>query len=117
MKKIDVVAAYWKTEGEKNVDKVLTYFSEDAIFTSPEMKLKGRGEIRRFYEGMTGGYASMVVTPTHWVEQDDYIAVEYDCDMVTHQGEKRFAQGHNLFRISPDNEIVMLHCYYNPNDF
>ena len=118
MKKIDVVVSYWASEGEKNVDKVLAHFSEDAEFTAPGgMRLDGRGEIRKFYEGMTGGYASMVVRPTHWIEQEDFIAVEYDCDMVTHEGEKRFAQGHNFFKINPKGEITLLHCYYNPNDF
>ena len=117
MKKIDVVVNYWKSEAAKDLEKILDNFSEDASFTSPTMKLEGRDQIRRFYEGMVNGYRSIVVTPTHWIESGDEIAVEYDTDMLTREGEKRFARGFNLFRINAENRISLLKCYFNPNDF
>lgn len=116
MEKIETVRSYWKAEGEKNLEKVLSHFAEDAKFTSPTMKLDGRDNIRKFYQDMVDGFRSLEVTPTHWIESGDEIAVEYDCTLIRNSGEERFAKGFNLFKIR-EGTIVELHCYFNPDDF
>lgn len=116
MKKIETVKSYWKSEGEKDLDKILSHFAEDAKFSSPTMNLEGRENIREFYRGMVDGFKKIEVTPTHWVESGDEIAVEYDCTLVRNTGEERFAKGFNLFKIR-DGVIQYLRCYFNPADF
>jgi len=116
MSKIDVVKSYWNSEGEKNLPKILSHFAEDAKFSSPTMQLEGRNNIKIFYEGMVTGFKAIVVTPTHWVEQGDEIAVEYDCKLIRNTGEERFAKGFNLFTVK-EGKIHSLSCYYNPDDF
>jgi len=116
MNKIDVVKSYWKSEGEKILSKILDHFSEDAKFSSPTMQLEGRNNIKIFYEGMVTGFKAIEVTPTHWIEEGDEIAVEYDCKLIRNSGEERFAKGFNLFKIK-EGLIENLRCYYNPADF
>lgn len=116
MNKINVVKNYWNSEGEKNLPKILSHFTEDAIFSSPTMQLEGRKNIKIFYEGMVTGFKVIIVTPTHWVEQGDEIAVEYDCKLIRNSGEERFAKGFNLFKIKK-GLIESLRCYFNPADF
>jgi uncharacterized protein YihD (DUF1040 family) len=116
MEKIEIVRSYWKSEGEKNLEKILSHFAETAKFSSPTMVLEGRSNIEIFYQGMVTGFKKIEVTPTHWVEQGDEIAVEYDCTLVRNSGEERFAKGFNLFTIN-NGVIQSLRCYFNPSDF
>ncbi len=116
MKKIDIVRSYWKSEGEKDLKKILSHFAEDAKFCSPTMELDGRENIKEFYQGMVEGFKKIEVTPTHWVESGNEIAVEYDCTLIRNSGEERFAKGFNLFRIR-NGVIQDLRCYFNPADF
>jgi ketosteroid isomerase-like protein len=116
MEKIETVKSYWRSEGEKDLVKILSHFAEDAKFSSPTMNLEGRENIREFYQGMVEGFNKIEVTPTHWVESGDEIAVEYDCTLVRNTGEERFAKGFNLFRIR-EGVIRDLRCYFNPADF
>lgn len=116
MEKIEVVKSYWKAEGDKNLPVIMSHFAEDANFDSPTMKLEGKVNIEVFYKGMVDSFRSIKVFPTHWIEQGEEIAVEYDCELVRNSGEKRFAKGFNLFKIR--NGIIQgLHCYFNPADF
>jgi uncharacterized protein YihD (DUF1040 family) len=117
MEKIDIVKSYWKAEGKKDLNRILEHFSEEAGFSSPTMALKGRNSIIVFYEGMVNSFKKIDVTPTHWIEKDDEIAVEYDCKLVRNSGEERFAKGFNLFKINNENKISQLRCYFNPSDF
>jgi ketosteroid isomerase-like protein len=116
MNKIDIVKSYWKSESEKDLDKILSHFSEQAKFSSPTMQLEGRENIKVFYQGMVDGFKKIEVTPNHWVEQGDEIAVEWDCILVRNSGEERFARGFNIFKIK-DGVFENLRAYYNPADF
>ena len=116
MKKIDVVKNYWISEGEKNLAKILSNFTEDAKFSSPTMNLEGRDDIKIFYEGMVTGFKAITVTPTYWIEKGDEIAVEYDAKLIRNSGEEGLAKGFNLFKIKK-GLIKSLRCYYNPADF
>ncbi|MEM6765088.1 MAG: nuclear transport factor 2 family protein [Bacteroidota bacterium] len=116
MNKIDTVNSYWKAEGEKDLVKILSHFADTATFSSPTMKLEGRENIKEFYEGMVNGFKMIEVKPTHWIEQGEEIAVEYDCKLIRNSGEERFARGFNLFTIK-EGVIENLRCYFNPADF
>jgi len=116
MNKIDIIKSYWKSEGEKNLQKILSHFAENARFSSPTMQLEGKENIKIFYQGMVNGFKNIEVTPTHWIESGDEIAVEYDCKLIRMSGEERFAKGFNLFKIK-EGVIVNLRCYFNPDDF
>lgn len=116
MSKINIVKSYWKSEGEKNLPKILSHFAENAWFSSPTMQLEGKENIKNFYQGMVNDFKKIEVTPTYWIESGDGIAVEYDCKLIRNSGEERFAKGFNLFKIK-DGVITNLRCYYNPSDF
>lgn len=116
MNKKEVVRNYWDKESEFDLPGVLEYYVDDATFSSPESTYQGKKEIEEFYKMMMTNNQSLKVTILHTVEQDDYIAVEYRCDLVRKDGESRMANGFNLFRIV-DEKIMQLHCYYDPQKF
>ncbi len=116
MKKIDTVKSYWAAEGNQDLADVLDHFSQTAVFRSPGTTLTGRENIREFYKGIINNYKHVRVTPTHWIEQNDEIAVEYDFELITHSDEKKTGCGFNLFEII-DEKIHFLRCYFNPADF
>lgn len=116
MKKLDIIKSYWKAEGEKDLEKILTHFTEQASFSSPTMELKGKENIKEFYQGMIDNFKKIDVVPSHFLEQGNEIAVEYSCKLVKPDGREGVARGFNLFEIS-DNKIEKIRCYFNPNDF
>jgi limonene-1,2-epoxide hydrolase len=116
MKHIDVIKSYWTAEGRLDIEGVLAHFTEDAYFESPTMKLRGTAEIRRFYEGMVGGYDGIEVRVIGFIEEGAVLSVEYWCDLERKDGTRRGARGCNVFEVR-DNRIANLRCYFNPADF
>ncbi len=116
MNKLEIVKNYWAAESRKDLSRVLAHFAPDAEFVSPTMRLSGRDNIRKFYEGMVNGFQEISVTPVNTIEQGANIAVEYECRLVRLSGEIRNARGFNFFEIR-DGVIQSLRCYFNPADF
>ena len=116
MNKLQYVKNYWAAERDKDLDRILDHFCEDAEFVSPTMQLSGRANVAEFYRGMIGGFKEIEVTPVNSVEAGDSIAVEYECRLVRASGEVRQARGFNLF-VFKDGRFHKLHCYFNPADF
>lgn len=116
MEKIEIVKSYWNAEGNKELNKTLSHFTEDARYIAPGLDLDGRDSIEKFYGEAWGGFQSLEVRPTHWLESGDEIAVQYDCSFIRLSGEERLIKGFNLFRIANDL-ICEIHCYFNPADF
>ena len=116
MTKLEYVKDYWASERDKDLNRILDHFCEDAEFVSPTMRLQGRNNVAEFYRGMIGGFKEIVVTPVNAVESGDSIAVEYECRLVRNSGEVRQARGFNLF-VFQQGRFHQVHCYFNPADF
>ena len=116
MDKLEVITSYWRAEGKMDIDKVLTYYADDAQMVSPLMTLEGIDNIRIYYEKMATENESLEVTPVNTVEQGDEIAVEWALKLVKKGGQVRSAEGCNVFSIK-DNKIQRLRAYFNPSDF
>lgn len=116
MNNLDIITHYWKMESEFNLPQVLQCFSDEAVFMSPGNFFKGKEQIRLFYEEMMKNNCVIDTQITFSLEQNEFIAAEYNCRLVRKDGIKRCAKGFNLFRIQ-DGKICMLHAYFNPADF
>ena len=114
--KLEYVKDYWAAERDKDLDRILDHFCDDAEFVSPTMRLDGRANVAEFYRGMIDGFREIDVTPVNSVESGDTIAVEYQCRLVRSNGEVRQARGFNLFEFK-DGRFRRVHCYFNPADF
>ena len=116
MAHIQIVKKYWEAEGKKDMDGAVSCFAADATYLAPGLELTGSEAIKKFYESAWGGFRSLSVTPTNWVESGDEIAVQYDCHFIRSSGEERLVKGFNYFKISK-GLIREVSCYFNPADF
>ena len=116
MNKLEVITSYWRAEGVMDIDKVMTFYGDDAQMVSPLMTLEGKDNIRKYYEKMADENEALEVTPLNTVEQGDEIAVEWTLNLVKRGGQVRTAEGCNVFPIR-DNKIQRLRAYFNPSDF
>ena len=116
MDKLELIKSYWRAEGAMDVDQVLTFYSDDAKMISPLMTLKGKDNIRTYYEKIVDENESLEVHPVNTVEEGDEIAVEWTLKLVNKKGQIRTAEGCNVFLIT-DNQIERLRAYFNPSDF
>lgn len=115
MTHLELAKSYWAAEGEHDLEKILDHFAADADFVSPTMTLKGREEIRRYYEGVLENFGSVRVTVENALESGDQLAVEWKAVLGGASGT-RTVLGCNVFTMG-DNTIKRLRVYFNAPDF
>jgi ketosteroid isomerase-like protein len=111
-----VALSYWEHECRGDIDGVLRHFAPDAKFAAPSVQLRGRGEIRSFYERMGSSYAEMQVSPRGIIESGDDLVIEFTFRYLKPGGERGSAEGCNVFNIR-DGLIRRLRAYFDPADF
>lgn len=116
MNKLDLAKSYWRAEADGDLETVLEHFAETARFTAPGFDLRGRDGIRRFYEQMMGGYASMRIEVLRSMESGDDLVVEFGFHFTRHSGGEGYAEGCNVFTFD-GNLFTRVCAYFNPADY
>jgi uncharacterized protein (TIGR02246 family) len=116
MTKLELIQTYWQAEHDKDLEAVLSHYAREAEIITPGGASQGRAEIADFYLEVFASYQEVRVIIQRTFENEDGIAAEYDCELVSHEGQTRMARGCNAFTIR-DDKIVSLRCYYDPADF
>ena len=116
MNKLETVQSYWAAEKAKDLELILSHFTETAEFVAPGVRHKGRVNIQKFYQGIINNYKDLTVNVDNAIEAGDQISVQYTCDLVLHSGETKQVTGCNVFTFDRDR-FSHLRCYFNPADF
>jgi uncharacterized protein (TIGR02246 family) len=116
MNKLETVKAYWAAEKAKDLERILSHFTDTAEFVAPGVHHKGRGNIQKFYRGIINNYKGLTVHVDNAIEAGDQIAVQYTCDLELHSGGTKQVTGCNVFTFE-GNRFSHLRCYFNPADF
>ena len=113
---LDVARSYWAAERDRDLELVLSHFSEDAVFRAPTMTLDGREEIRSYYAGVLGSFRSVKVSVLASMEEGERLAVEWRCQLIGNDDREREVLGCNVFSVR-DGVIERLHVYFDPKAF
>jgi ketosteroid isomerase-like protein len=116
MSLIDIVKGYWESERVRDLDKVLSNFTDSAMLISPGHVYRGAEEIRVFYVDILKNSPNSHVEVRDFIETNGKVAVEYECIMQKQNGRMDTIRGFTMFKFMGD-KFSEVHCYYDPKDF
>ncbi|MBO9520594.1 MAG: SDR family oxidoreductase [Nocardioidaceae bacterium] len=108
----EIGRAYWQAEESRDVDRILEFFTEDAVWEGPGVTLTGREQIREYYAGSAAAYPGLEVTVGRVRGDDDAAALEWHAVFTGPSGERVPLDGVNLMRREGDR-IAALTAYYD----
>ena len=74
---IDLFDGFCQVFKDKNVDKVMGLFAEDANILGPGFTISGKNEIRKFFESEVPKIEDYTITKKSIIEKGNEIAVEW----------------------------------------
>jgi len=112
----EIGRAYWQAEESRDVDRILEYFTEDAVWEGPGATLTGRAQIREYYAGSAAAYPGLEVAVGRVRGDDDVAAMEWHAQFTGPSGEVVPLDGVNIMRREGD-KIAALTAYYDASVF
>ena len=102
-----IAEAYWKAECERDTEKVLAFYHEDATFCPPGQKLVGHSQIRTFYDASGLDFPGLEVEITNDFFVGDQSALEWKAVLTSVAGEKFAMANLNL------STLTLIRQFYN----
>jgi ketosteroid isomerase-like protein len=112
----EVAESYWRAEESRDVERVLAHFHEDATFHPVAGPLVGHAEIRTFYDGMGDTYPGLEVRIVHEVSSGHEAALEWEADLIDHDGKRFPIRGVNIVKVS-DGKFTEVRAYFDSASF
>ncbi len=109
----EVAQAYWRDEGARDVEAVMSHYHEDAVFREPAGRVRhGRAEIRQYYEASCAAYPGLRVRIVDEIIRGDRGAFEWVAELTDHEGRAYRASGVNLVAVR-DGRFASVHSYFD----
>ncbi|MGI5207685.1 SDR family oxidoreductase [Spirillospora sp. CA-108201] len=112
----EIGRAYWRAEESRDVDRILEFFTEDAVWEGPGVTLTGREQIREYYAESAAAYPGLEVTVGAVRGDDDAAALEWHARFTGPSGEVVPLDGVNIMRREGD-KIAALTAYFDASVF
>ncbi|MHB8960657.1 MAG: nuclear transport factor 2 family protein [Candidatus Limnocylindrales bacterium] len=108
-----VAEAYWRDEGARDIDAVMSHYHPDAAFTEPGgRKRVGHAEIRDYYEASAAAYPGLWVEITAEVIDGDRGALEWIAELTDQDGTRIPARGVNMVEVR-DGKFTSVRSYFD----
>lgn len=109
----EVAETYWRDEGRRDVDAVMSHYHPDAEFREPGGRVRhGREEIREFYEASCAAFPGLWVRIVDAFVLGDRAALEWVAELTDHEGRTYPASGVNVV-IVRDGKFTSVHSYFD----
>jgi len=108
-----IAESYWKAEGERDLEKILSHYHPDATFCPPGQILKGHTEIGTFYSASGADFPGLEVVITNDFAVDDQAALEWTAKLTSAAGEEFTIKGINIIKVR-DGKFEWVHAYFDP---
>lgn len=111
-----VISNYFAAIRAMDVQAWLETFAEDAITHEPVggSIFQGHAEIKQFFEGIAGMFATVGLTEEFVHAAGNEIAVKWVGRGVGKNGKQVTFEGIDLFEINSDGKIQTVRGYWNP---
>jgi uncharacterized protein (TIGR02246 family) len=104
---------YWDAEESRDIERILSAFHPEATWTGPTGGvLRGREEIRSYYEKSAAEYPGLVVTIGRTYTHADEGAIEWSAELRSPDGSPTILKGVNLMT-QADGLITSLTAYFD----
>lgn len=109
----EIAEAYWRDEGLRDVDAVMSHYHPDAEFREPGgLVRRGHAEIREFYEASCAAYPGLWVEIVDEFVLGDRAALEWIAELTDHEGRTYPAGGVNVVAVR-DGKFTSVHSYFD----
>jgi methylmalonyl-CoA/ethylmalonyl-CoA epimerase len=105
--------AYWAAECRRDLDAVMTYYHDDAVYEGPDGANRGHDEIRRSYEQHMAAYPGLEVEIVRDFPAGDWSAIEFDATVIDHDGTRSRVRGVNVVHVR-DGKFTSVRSYEDP---
>ena len=109
-----VSQSYWEAEMQRDLDLIVSHFSTDAVFYTPERTWTGIDEIRERYSRMIEEFPILTLT-TGWVlSEGERAAIEWHASLTDTLGRSTLLAGVNLVHVA-GGKFRSIRCYFGPS--
>lgn len=109
-----VSRAYWDAEESRDLDRILSFFTDDITWEAPGLRATSREELAPFYAASAAAYPRLRVTIGRVLGGDQEASLEWRAVFTAPDGLNVPARGVNVMRLR-DGKISALDCYMDPN--
>ncbi|MFI5227187.1 MAG: nuclear transport factor 2 family protein [Candidatus Limnocylindrales bacterium] len=110
----EVAESYWAAECRRDIDAVMAHYHEDATYQDAGGLLRGKAEIRGFYEASMRDYPGLeVAILREFPASPDTSALEVYAVLIDHEGRRFVIRGLNALTVR-DGQIFSLRCFEDP---
>ena len=112
----EVAESYWNVEEQRDVEKILDHYHQDAVFNVAGQRLVGHEEIRTFYESSGAQYPGLKVNIVHEVADGQKAAIEWEAHMTDEAGTTVVLNGVNIVYVE-NGKFREVRAYFDPTVF
>lgn len=109
----EIAASYWKAECERDLEKILSHYHPDAVFSPPGQVLNGHSEIATFYSSSGADFPGLEVEITNDFTIGNQAALEWTAILTSTSGEEFTIKGVNIIKVR-EGKFEWVHAYFDP---
>lgn len=109
----EVALAYWDAEMRRDLDAIVSFFHEDAVFYTPAQTWRGAAAIRTRYADMARLYPGLDVRVDWVIEDGPRAALQWHSVLTDPAGVRLTLDGVNLVEVAGDR-FVAVRCFFDP---
>lgn len=110
---LEVATSYWVAECERDTEKVLSFYHDDAAFCPPGQTLVGHEQIRTFYDASGADFPGLEVKIGNNFTVGDQSAIEWVATLTSKSGEEFMILGVNVIKMQGE-KFKWVHAYFDP---
>jgi len=109
----EVAESYWAAEEQRNVERILDHYHNDAVFNLSGQRLAGHDQIRTYYESSGAKYPGLTVKIVHEVVDGQKAAIEWEAHLTDEAGTTVPLSGVNIIHVE-DGKFREVRAYFDP---
>jgi ketosteroid isomerase-like protein len=113
---LQVARAYWDAEERRDLDAVMGYYHDDASLVVPGATLRGKAEIRTYYEPGLEAFPGLEVRIKRDIVNGEWALFEYEAVFTDAEGKRTPFEGCNVVQIV-DGKYTYVRGYFDPTQF
>jgi NAD(P)-dependent dehydrogenase (short-subunit alcohol dehydrogenase family) len=110
---IEIAREYWQAEASRDLDRIMSFFTDDADWASATTRLEGKAAIREFYADSAKKFPGLTVEVGRAFGGPDEAAIEWHAVFSDPAGRTYPLSGVNIMRVE-DGLIRSLKHYDDP---
>ena len=111
-----IARAYWRAEEDRDLERILQYFSDDAVMQMPGDPHISGAQIRGFYVNLFDDYPKLDLMVGRVIAAGDVASLEYVANLTDPAGKTLAVRGVNIVEVDGER-MTRVVGYFDRCDF